>query len=146
MCILRMGAEVAPATVDWCQDPRTCQRSWHYGEGDNEPCPRAMFVSSCNVTQSRLPSDVECRGKVLSCDDWPFRGASESQGVFGPSFHKGCSCQCYVVDSSTCFRSVHIGEPSTDLTNLLLVVPCLLLFISLLIQLYWYCYGRYLLG
>ena len=59
-----------------------------------EPCPRAMFGSSCNVTQSRLPSDVECRGTVLSCDDWPFGGGWKIKGGFGPSFHKGCYCQC----------------------------------------------------
>jgi len=56
-----------------------------------EPCPRAMFGSNCNITQSRLPSDVECRGEVVSCDDWPFR-RGEGQGVFGPSFHKGFLC------------------------------------------------------
>ena len=44
-------------------------------------------------------------------------GCERSRGGFGPSFHNGCCCQCYVVDSSTCFHSVHIGEPSTDLTN-----------------------------
>ena len=40
-----------------------------------EPCPRAMFGSNCNVTQTRIPSDVECRSEVVSCDDWPFRRA-----------------------------------------------------------------------
>jgi len=49
----------------------------------NEPCPRAMFGSNCNITQTRLPSDVECCGEVVSCDDWPFRRVGgRSRGVW----------------------------------------------------------------
>ena len=84
-----------------------------------EPCPRAMFGSSCNVTQSRLPSDVECRGKVLSCEDWPFdrAGGLKSQGGLARSFIRVVPVGLVVVDSSTCFLSVHIREPSTDQTS-----------------------------
>ena len=44
-------------------------------------------------------------------------GGVKVKGCFGPSFRKGCTSHCYEVDLSTCFLSVHIGEPSTGLTN-----------------------------
>ena len=74
-----------------------------------------MFGSNCNITQTRLPSDVECHGEVVPCDDWPFRrGEGEDQGVFGPSFHKGFLLVSYGEESFTCFLSIHIWEPQTD--------------------------------